>query len=85
MTAASDSQSSATVCRERSVPFGKYWRSSPLVFSFVPRCHGLPWAVGIAEVDLESGIDAQLGVLGHLLAAVPGQRPAELIGQRSHL
>jgi hypothetical protein len=45
----------------------------------------LPWAVGIAEVDLESGIDAQLGVLGHLLAAVPGQRPAELIGQRSHL
>ena len=29
MTAASDSQSSATVCRERSVPFGKYWRSSP--------------------------------------------------------
>src|SRR5882724_10341861 len=25
----------------RSVPFGKYWRSSPLVFSFVPRCHGL--------------------------------------------
>ena len=28
-------------CRERSVPFGKYWRSRPLVFSFVPRCHGL--------------------------------------------
>ena len=27
--------------RERSVPFGKYWRSSPLVFSLVPRCHGL--------------------------------------------
>ena len=25
----------------RSVPFGKYCRSSPLVFSFVPRCHGL--------------------------------------------
>jgi transposase len=22
-------------------PFGKYWRSSPFVFSFVPRCHGL--------------------------------------------
>jgi len=27
--------------RERSVPFGKYWRRSPLVFSFVPRCQGL--------------------------------------------
>ena len=25
----------------RSVPFGKYWRSRPLVFSFVPRCQGL--------------------------------------------
>ena len=25
----------------RSVPFGKYCRSSPLVFSFVPRCQGL--------------------------------------------
>jgi hypothetical protein len=65
--------------------FRKVLAQQPLVFSFVPRCHGLRWAVGIAEVDLESGIDAQLGVLGHLLAAVPGQRPAELIGQRSHL
>src|SRR5260370_30110827 len=26
---------------ERSVPFGRYCRSSPLVFSQVPRCHGL--------------------------------------------
>lgn len=26
--------------RERSVPLGKYWRSRPLVFSFVARCHG---------------------------------------------
>jgi putative transposase len=25
----------------RSVPFGRYWRSSPLVFSLEPRCHGL--------------------------------------------
>ena len=24
----------------RSVPFGKNWRSSPLVFSFEPRCRG---------------------------------------------
>ena len=27
--------------RDRSVPFGKYWRKRPLVFSFVPRCQGL--------------------------------------------
>ena len=25
----------------RSVPLGRYWRSSPLVFSQVPRSHGL--------------------------------------------
>jgi len=25
----------------RSVPFGKYWRRRPLVFSLVPRCQGL--------------------------------------------
>lgn len=29
------------VYSERSVPFGKYWRSKPLVFSFEPRCQGL--------------------------------------------
>src|SRR5215210_5356158 len=32
---------SSALCTLRSVPFGKYWRSSPLVFSFVPRCQGL--------------------------------------------
>ena len=31
----------ACECSDRSVPFGKYWRSKPLVFSFEPRCHGL--------------------------------------------
>src|SRR5664279_1657811 len=31
---------SAWVCNDRSVPFGKYCRNNPLVFSLVPRCHG---------------------------------------------
>ncbi len=31
---------SAWVWMERSAPFGKYWRSSPLVVSLLPRCHG---------------------------------------------
>src|ERR1035437_3465050 len=31
---------SSVVCLERSVPFGKYWRSRPFVFSLVPRCQG---------------------------------------------
>ena len=40
--------SSATVCSwsgswtRRSVPLGKYWRRSPLVFSLLPRCQGEP-------------------------------------------
>jgi hypothetical protein len=38
--AATASRSSA-VCLARFVPRGKYWRSRPLVFSFVPRCQGL--------------------------------------------
>src|ERR1035441_9208839 len=36
---ATQSRSSA-LWTERSVPFGKYWRNSPLVFSLVARCQG---------------------------------------------
>jgi hypothetical protein len=25
---------------DRLLPFGRYWRSSPLLFSFDPRCQG---------------------------------------------
>jgi transcriptional regulator with XRE-family HTH domain len=32
---------SAAEWADRSVPLGRYWRSSPLVFSFDPRCQGL--------------------------------------------
>src|SRR3954453_11783739 len=32
---------SSAAHRDRSVPLGKYWRSSPLVFSLLPRCQGL--------------------------------------------
>jgi hypothetical protein len=59
--------------------FGKYWRSSPLVFSLEPRCQGLR---GVAEVDGDTGGHAEAGVGGHLLALVPGERAAELFGQR---
>ena len=41
----------------------------------------LPWALRIAEVDLHARIDLQAGVLGHLGPLIPGQRPAELLGQ----
>jgi len=32
---------SRCVYPDKSVPLGKYWRSRPFVFSFVPRCQGL--------------------------------------------
>ena len=35
----------------------------------------------VAEVDIEISICAELSMLGHLSALIPGQRPAELFGQ----
>jgi hypothetical protein len=41
--------------------------------------------VRVSEVDRDAGVDLQLGVLGVLLATVPGQGPAQLLGHRGHL
>jgi len=41
----------------------------------------LPGTVGIAEVDLDVGVDGELEVLLHLPALVPGQGLAEALGQ----
>src|SRR5207245_5303154 len=41
LSASATAARSVGLCMLRSVPFGRYCRSSPLVFSFVPRCHGL--------------------------------------------
>ena len=79
LSAAATAARSSASWRARSVPLGKYWRSSPLVFSLLPRCHGL---LRVAEVDRQPGLNAQLGVLGHLGALVPGQRAAQLLRQR---
>ena len=64
-------------CLWRSVRLGKYWRRRPLVFSLVPRCHGL---CGSQKVDGQAGVDAELSVLCHFGALVPGQRLPELFG-----
>jgi hypothetical protein len=40
LSVAATAARSSALCRARSVTLGKYWRSSPLVFSLVPRCHG---------------------------------------------
>jgi hypothetical protein len=42
----------------------------------------LPGTLGIAEVDLHAGFDGELDVFGHLFALVPGDRSAQLRGQR---
>src|SRR6202158_3732751 len=44
----------------------------------------LPWALGIAEVDMQPCVDAQARVLAHLCALVPRQRLTELLGEGSH-
>jgi hypothetical protein len=41
----------------------------------VPRCHGLP---GFAEIHGDVGVEGQLGVFGHFLAAVPCERAAQM-------
>jgi hypothetical protein len=41
LSAAATASTSSVFQRDKSVPFGKYWRKRPLVFSFVPRCQGL--------------------------------------------
>src|SRR4051812_22746227 len=41
----------------------------------------LPGAVRVAEVDMDPGVDPQMGVLSHLRALVPGQRLPQVLGQ----
>ena len=41
----------------------------------------LPWALRVAEVDLDAGIDLEAGVLRHLGALVPGERASQFLGQ----
>ena len=74
MRAAATLSRSVALCLVRSMPLGKYCRRRPLLFSFVPRCHGLlPRAVRVAEVNLQTSVDAQLRVLCNLGTLVPGQ------------
>jgi hypothetical protein len=40
----------------------------------------LPRATRIAEEDLDTGVDGELGVLSHLSAVVPGEGAAQLAG-----
>ena len=72
---------SSAAHRDRSVPLGKYWRSSPFG---VLVAASLPGAVRVSEEDRDPGLDFELGVRRELFATVPGHRSAELFGQRRH-
>src|SRR5271170_5531838 len=41
----------------------------------------LPWAMRVAEVDLQSSINSQVYMLRHLCALIPGQGLTNLLGQ----
>src|SRR4029453_19228412 len=41
----------------------------------------LPGTARVTERDLNTGVNRELQVLGHLLAVIPGQRAAQLLGQ----
>ena len=41
----------------------------------------LPGAAWVAEIDLDTGVDGELQVFGHLLAVIPGEGAAQLLRQ----
>ena len=41
--------------RTRSVPQSRYWRRKPLVFSQVPRCHGLCGSQNYTAMPVRAG------------------------------
>jgi hypothetical protein len=41
----------------------------------------LPWAARVAEIHLDTGVEREANVLAHLLAAIPGQRTAQVLRQ----
>src|SRR3546814_20451320 len=44
----------------------------------------LPWALRIAEVDRQAGVDAQLGMLGHFRSLIPCERLTQLLRKLCH-
>ena len=88
---AGDSPRSRAVWTERSVCFGKYWRSSPLVFSLRPRCQGecgsqkytsKPVAAAVCSCIVISRPWSQVRVLRHPggMTGLGDERVAQLWG-----
>lgn len=67
----------------RSVPFGNYWRSRPLAFSFEP---APPGRLGATEVDRRTHGCRDGGVPGHLGSVIVGKAIwADACHGRTHL
>ena len=79
-SAMASSRRSVTVAKSRLR--GRYWRSSPLG---VLVGAALPGRVRIGEVHGDVGGDREAEIRGHLLALIPGQRSAQLLGQLDDL
>ena len=79
LSVAATAARSSAVCLAQVGASGEVLAQQPVGVLVGP---ALPRALRIAEVDRQAGLDPQLGVLGHLGALVPGQRPAQLLGQR---
>src|SRR5260370_35755007 len=60
----------ACECTDKSVPFGKYCLSRPLVFSFDPRCHGLCGSQKYTSILVAN---RKATMIRKFLAPVPGQ------------
>lgn len=67
------------MCRDRFVRLGRYCRTKPFVFSFVPRSQGLP---GRAK-KIPSEVGREFMMAGHLGALVPGEAAACAFWQRA--
>ena len=58
LSSAATSAKYSAKCTDRSVPWGKYWRSSPLMFSLDPRRHLVGAVDGAGQGDLGLGHDS---------------------------
>src|SRR5260370_25647568 len=73
----------ACECTDKSVPFGKYCLSRPLVFSLDPRCHGL---CGLSRLFRGARPSVEMPTFcdPHAeLAAPPGIQTCRVVGPKS--
>src|SRR6516165_4211962 len=71
LRAAATATMSSALCAE----IGAFWKILAQQSVGVLVGAALPWAVRIAEIDLDASVDLQACVLSHLSSLIPSQRP----------